>query len=92
LLKFSLKGAIEDLAVAIAAEEQRDDPTRCTLFVDVDIPSQGGWPNLAGTEVTLKRGDATLEARRTDAYGKVVFEGIAVEDLAALIFEIARQI
>ncbi len=89
LCQLSLREAIEDLEVSITAEEVRDDPTRCIVIVEVNIPSRGGWPNLAGTEVTLKRGEQKLETQQTDAFGKAVFEGIPTEDLAHLVFEIA---
>jgi hypothetical protein len=69
----------------------RGDPTRCTVIVKVNIPSRGGWPNLAGTEVMLKRGELELDTQTTDAYGEAVFERIATDDLAHLIFEITSH-
>jgi hypothetical protein len=88
LCKLSLKEAVEDLEVAITAEETRDDPSRCIVIVEVNIPSRGGWPHLADTEVVLKRDKRELETQRTDAFGEAVFEGIATNDLAHLVFEI----
>ena len=88
LYQFSLKEAGEDLEVTITAEERRDDPARCTVIVEVNIPSRGGWPNLGGTEVKLKRGEQELETQWTDAFGKAVFEGIDTDDLGHLVFEI----
>lgn len=88
LCQFALKEAVEDLEVEITAEERRDDPTHCTVIVEVNVPSRGGWPNLADTEVTLKRDERELETQLTDAFGKAVFEGIATDDLAHLVFEI----
>jgi hypothetical protein len=88
LCQLSLKEAVEDLEVTITAEERRVDPTYCTVIADVNIPSRGGWPNLAGTKVTLKRGKQEMETQWTDAFGKAVFEGIRTEDLAHLVFEI----
>jgi hypothetical protein len=88
LCRFSLKEAIEDLEVTITAEERRDDPAQCTVIVEVNVPSRGGWPNLAGTQVTLRRGEQELETQLTDAFGKAVFEDIRTEDLANLVFEI----
>ena len=58
------------------------------VIVEVSIPSRGGWPNLADTNVTLKRDDLELETQLTDAFGKAVFEGICTDDLAHLVFEI----
>lgn len=78
----------EDLEVTITAEEARDDPNACTVVVEVNIPSLGGWPNLSGTEVTLKRDEQELESQATDAFGKAVFEGVSTDDLPHLVFEI----
>jgi hypothetical protein len=91
LCQLSLKEAVEDLEVTITAEERRDDPQRCTVIVQVDIPSRGGWPHLTDTEVTLKRKELELGTQRTDAFGKAVFEGIATDDLACLVFEITPR-
>ncbi|MDY7075796.1 MAG: hypothetical protein SXV54_02620 [Chloroflexota bacterium] len=88
LCHFSLKEAVDDLEVTVTAEEMRADPTRCTVIVEANIPSQGGWPHLGDTEVTLKRDKQKLETQWTDAFGKAVFEGIATSDLAHLVFEI----
>jgi len=78
---------VEDLKVTLTAEKM-NDPRRCTVTVEVDIPSRGGWPNLANTEVTLKRSDVESETDLTDAYGQVIFDEIAIEELAQLVFEI----
>lgn len=89
LYQFSLKEAGEDLEVTITAEERRDDPTRCTVIVEANVPSRGGWPHLGGTKVTLRRGEQELGTQLTDAFGKAVFEGIPIDDLGHLVFEIA---
>jgi len=91
LCQLSLKAAVEDLEVTITAEERRDDQTRCTVIVEVNIPSRGGWPNLSGTKVTLKRGELELATQLTDAFGKAVFEGISTDDLGHLVFEITPR-
>jgi len=91
LYQFSLKEAGEDLEVTITAEERQDDPARCTVIVEVNIPSRGGWPNLGGTEVRLKRGKQELETQWTDAFGKAVFEEIRTDDLARMVFEITPR-
>jgi glutaredoxin len=88
LCQLSLKEAVRDLEVSITAEEMRGDATQCTIVVEVNIPSRGGWPNLADTEVTVKRGELQLDTQLTDAFGKAVFEGMATDDLARLVFEI----
>ncbi len=88
LCQFSLIEAVEDLEVTVIAKEKRDDPTYCTLMVKVNIPSRGGWPNLAKTEVILKQNEIELETQLTDAFGQVVFEGIATDDLPQLVLEV----
>ncbi len=88
MCQLSLKEAVEDLEVTITAEEAREDMAYCTVMVEVDIPSRGGWPNLADTEVTIKRGESEPETALTDAFGKAVFTGIATTELAHLVFEI----
>ncbi len=91
ICQISLKEAVKDLEVTITAEEKHSDPTCCTVIVQVNIPSRGGWPNLGGTYVTLKRGEQELETQQTDAFGKTVFEGIHTEDLGYLVFEITPR-
>jgi hypothetical protein len=74
----------DDLKVIIAAREKRRDRDHCTITVDADIPSRGGWPHLGGTAVTLSIGGREVETLYTDALGKVVFDGIARKDLSQL--------
>ena len=89
-LSYDLTDQIEDLNVRIHVEASRRDPQTATLEVEVDIPSHGGWPNLAGSAVILGRGpDELIDEQETDAFGKVTFEDVRVEDLPLLIFEIA---
>jgi hypothetical protein len=77
-----------DLNVTIQAEGEHAAPGRCTLCVRVDIPSRGGWPHLAGTEVTLKQDGHEPSLAWTDAYGKAVFESVPIENLAGLVIDI----
>jgi hypothetical protein len=88
LCEFSLE-EVENIVVKVTAEEKRNDPTHCTVSVTVDIPSRGGWPNLTGTLVTLKKDQQDLTSQLTDAFGQAVFEDIVTDDLAHLAFEIA---
>lgn len=88
LYSYTLNDAVEDLELTISAEEQRDDADRCTVTVQVHIPSRGGWPNLGGVIVTLKRGRQELATQTTDAFGNAVFAGIALADLPRLVFRI----
>lgn len=83
LLKLELKEGVEDLEVTVTAEEQQNDPRRCTVIVEVNIPSRGGWPNLGDTKVSLKEG-TELQTRLTDAFGKAVFENVSTEALSNL--------
>ena len=89
-LNYALTGQLDDLNVRINVEPSRRDPQRTTVEVEVDIPSRGGWPNLAGNVVTLGRGaEQLLEEQETDAFGRALFEDVSVEDLPLLVFEIA---
>lgn len=88
-LRYELADAVDDLAVRIEAEPQPRNPQRLTVEVEVDIPSRGGWPHLAGSVVALRRGDELLDRQETDPFGKAVFEDVAAADLPQLVFEIA---
>jgi glutaredoxin len=88
LCQLSLKEAIKGMEVSIAAEETKKNAALCTIVVEVNIPSRGGWPHLADTEVTIRRGETHLDTQLTDAFGKAVFKEIATGDLARLTFEI----
>ena len=88
LFQLALKESIEDLEVSILADEERGDPSLCTLSVRVNIPSRGGWPHLAGTEVSLRQDERKIDVQWTDAHGEAVFERIAVDRLPHLVFEI----
>ncbi len=91
LWQFSLKEAVEDMEVTVTAEADRGDSAFCTLAVEVNIPSKGGWPYLAGTTVALKRGKTVLGVRQTDAFGLVLFERVLKDDLAHLALEITPR-
>lgn len=90
LLDYRLAGEVDDLNVHITAEPGGSDPQRLLVAVEVDIPSRGGWPNLAGSLVTLRRGDEVVEEQETDAFGKAVFEGVPAQDLPEFTFEIVH--
>ncbi len=87
-LLFELAGAVDDLVVRIEAELQRRNPQQMTIEVEVDIPSRGGWPHLAGSTVTLRRGDVVLDQQETDAFGKAMFEDVSAQDLPQLSFTV----
>jgi len=89
LFEVALAESRDDLDVTITAERPQSGETGfCTLIVEVKIPSRGGWPNLAGTQVRLKRGQETLVTRLTDAFGKAVFPHIPLRDLPEISVEI----
>jgi len=79
-----IKDAGDDLAVTVEIQPIPAAPARCLIRVEADIPSRGGWPNLSGTRVTLKRDEHELETRETDPFGEVVFGEIAIDDLPNL--------
>lgn len=87
-LTYELTGQIDDLDVRINAEPQRRNPQRLTVEVAVDIHSRGGWPHLAGSVVTLRRGADLIDEQETDAFGKVVFDNVPAADLPLILFEI----
>ena len=92
LCQLSLQGPAGDMEVTITTEELGEDATHCALMVEVNIPARGGWPNLADTEVTVKRDGTAVATQQTDAFGKVYFKEIATDDLARLAFEIMPQL
>lgn len=87
-LRYESGDELEDLRVRIEAEPQRGDPQRMIIEVEVNIPSRGGWPHLAGTIVSLRGGDDLLDQQETDAFGKALFEDVPSEDVPLLVFEI----
>lgn len=78
----------DDLAVTVTAKPMRGETNRYTVTVTVDIPSRGGWPNLAGTAVIGKIGDQVLQKERTDAFGKANFTGLDAAALGQLVIEV----
>jgi hypothetical protein len=78
----------DDLEVVISAEAVHGQANQVMLVVEVRIPSRGGWPNLAGSSVTLQRADL-VETQITDAFGKVVFNNLSPDELEQINFEIS---
>lgn len=60
----------------------------CTLIVEIKMPRHGGWPNLDGTQVTLRQGGKTLDIRQTDAFGKAIFRRVPINELPEISVEI----
>jgi hypothetical protein len=88
LCKLDLTEAAEALEVTITAETKPNNPAECMITVEVNIPSRGGWPHLANTEVTLKQNELIKAVHTTDAFGKAVFEEVAIAELPLFTFEI----
>lgn len=74
----------DDLTVTVSARAKRRDADQYVVSVDAQIPSRGGWPNLAGTNVTLLVDGQAVATRQTDAFGKAVFDAVARNDLGRM--------
>lgn len=83
-LSYVLTGAVDDLDVRINAEPARNDPGRYDVEVEVEIPSRGGWPNLAGSVVALVVENEEVDRQETDAFGKTLFEDLPADALPGL--------
>lgn len=83
-LTYALIGAVDDLDVRISAEPVRNNPDRYDVEVEVDIPSRGGWPNLAGSVVALLVQSQEFDRQETDAFGKALFEDVPADALAGV--------
>jgi len=93
LYQLSLPQATNDLQITIAIHEERNANQLCSVQVDVEIPSRGGWPHLAQIPVSLAEGamhsgSGAVLTQRTDAFGKTVFRGVALAALPHLVLAI----
>jgi hypothetical protein len=91
LLELALREGPEDFEAVITVDTNWRDPRHCTVMVEVNIPSRGGWPYLHGTEVALKQAEVDIARQTTNAFGRTVFEGIAIADLMKFSFEITPR-
>jgi hypothetical protein len=91
LIQLALADAVEDLEVTIVVRQARGAPDSCSITVQVHIPSRGGWPSMAGSEVSLHRGADELAIEVTDAFGNAVFEDVPADDFSQLVVIIARR-
>jgi hypothetical protein len=80
---------VDDLQVTVQAAPETQQPELVDLTASVDIPSRGGWPNLAGIEVIWRQGDTTLAVQMTDAFGQASLRGIPQAVLAEISIAIA---
>ena len=88
LFKISSQNLAPDMVITVTGRELQNRPEQCSLAVDVDIPSRGGWPNLAGAEVVLTIEAETVDSKLTDAFGGCLFDGIEKRDLPRVRLQI----
>ena len=88
LIEYNLMD-VEDLDVTISGKRQSKHEEICSIAVSVNIPSRGGWPNLAGTVVTLTHAEEMIAISQTDAFGNIIFHDIAIAYLPELEFRIS---
>lgn len=81
----------EDRLVTISAEPKRGASDRWVITVRVEIPSTGGWPNLAGSQVLAQVNGVTLAAQLTDPLGNAVFDDIPADSLTSLALVITPR-
>jgi hypothetical protein len=86
--RLTLGGAPENLETTITIDEREDEPESCTLTVEVRIPSRGGWPNLAGSEVRVAIPGRDELVRLTDAFGRVAITPVTRDEIASLTLTI----
>lgn len=84
----TIGGETENLEATVTINERTDDPASCTLLVEVRIPSRGGWPNLAGSEVRVVIPGREELVRLTDAFGRIAIGPLTRDELAALTLTI----
>lgn len=85
---FTLENQLADLNFRLTIEREQPVGDQCQVIVDAEIPSRGGWPNLADTIVNLKESDTVVQSRLTDAFGRAVFPAVAVSQLPTLQVEV----
>lgn len=85
---FALENQLADLNLRLIIEREPAAGDQCQVIVEAEIPSRGGWPNLADTIVNLKQADTVVQSRLTDDFGKAVFADVALTQLPALQVEV----
>ena len=85
---FTLENQLADLNFRLTIEREQPAGDQCQVIVEAEIPSRGGWPNLADTIVNLKQADTVVQSRLTDAFGRAVFPAVALSQLPALQVEV----
>jgi len=87
-LEYTLPIQTDDLEVAISAKHRGQESEYCNIVVNVNIPSRGGWPFLAESQIQLSGKEVQNEWRETDAFGEAVFELIKKTDVPHLVIEV----
>ncbi|MCE7990077.1 MAG: hypothetical protein DYG89_53715 [Caldilinea sp. CFX5] len=85
---FTLENQLADLNLRLTIAREPATGDQCQVIVEAEIPSRGGWPNLADTIVNLKEADTVVQSCLTDAFGKAVFPAVALSQLPALQVEV----
>jgi len=87
LYEIDVSDAFEDFDVLIATEADQQDAGLCTIVVNVTSLDLE-WPELAGSQVMLRRRNRESVTQETDPYGEAVFPKIEQSDLPHLAIEI----
>jgi hypothetical protein len=87
-IHFALENQLADLNLRLTIEREPATSDGCQVIVEAEIPSRGGWPNLADTIVNLKQADTVVQSRLTDDFGKAVFPAVALIQMAGLKVEV----
>lgn len=85
---FTLENQLADLNLRLTIEREQPVGDQCQVIVEAEIPSRGGWPNLADTIVNLKQADTVVQSHLTDAFGRAVFSAVAISQLPMLQVEV----
>lgn len=88
VFELPLTEAGADLKFALSARQNAHYQDALDLIVDIDVPSRGGWPNLAGIVVSVSRGEGVVAVQETDAFGQALIEDVPADALAELTIAI----
>jgi hypothetical protein len=88
IFRVSSQDLAPDMTVTVTGSEIVHKPQHCLLAVDVEIPSRGGWPNLAGSEVVLRIDEVVVDAELTDAFGHCRFQEVNRSELSRITLRI----
>ena len=87
-VRFTLENQLVDLNLRLTIAREPATGDQCQVMVEAEIPSRGGWPNLADTIVNLKQADTVVQSCLTDAFGKALFPAVALSQLPTLQVEV----